>query len=100
VSRPKKMLPVLGQELEVGGPESARDGAQGCTDDCCSSPEMEETTAATSKIRAGNPEAAEGSAAPGIRERTVVRVEDWTVRVARPPWRSASRRCPAWRGRP
>ncbi|MGH3106465.1 MAG: heavy-metal-associated domain-containing protein, partial [Rubrobacteraceae bacterium] len=71
MSRPKKMLPVLGQvsqEPEVGRPESAHDGAAGCTDDCCSSPEMAGTSAATSKAR-------EGSAAPGVRERTVVRVE-------------------------
>jgi Zn2+/Cd2+-exporting ATPase len=68
VSRPKKMLPVLGQE-------SARDAAEGCTDDCCSSPEMVETPAATSKIREGNPRTAEGNTASGVRERTVVRVE-------------------------
>jgi Cd2+/Zn2+-exporting ATPase len=78
VSRPKKMLPVLGQvsqEPEVKGSESARDAADGCTDDCCSSPEMAGTSAASSKAREGNPEALEGSAAPGVRERTVVRVE-------------------------
>ena len=68
MSRPKKMLPVLGQE-------SARDAAEGCTDDCCSSPEMVETPAATSKIREGNPRTAEGNTASGVRERTVVRVE-------------------------
>jgi Cd2+/Zn2+-exporting ATPase len=62
------MLPVLGQE-------SARDAAEGCTDDCCSSPEMVETPAATSKIREGNPRTAEGNTASGVRERTVVRVE-------------------------
>jgi Zn2+/Cd2+-exporting ATPase len=71
VSRPKKMLPVLGQvsqEPEVKGSESARD-------DCCSSPGMVETSAATSKTREGSSEALEGRAAPGVRERTVVRVE-------------------------
>jgi Cd2+/Zn2+-exporting ATPase len=72
------MLPVLGQvsqEPEVGESESARDGTDGCTDDCCSSPGMVETSAATSKTREGNSEALEGRAAPGVRERTVVRVE-------------------------
>ncbi|HEX5700772.1 MAG TPA: cation transporter, partial [Rubrobacter sp.] len=68
MSRPKKMLPVLGQE-------SARDAADGCNDDCCSSPEIVETSAASSRTREENPRAAEGHTAPGVRERTVVRVE-------------------------
>ena len=78
MSRSKKMLPVLGQvsqEPEVGGQESARDGADGCTDDCCSSPGMVETPAATSKTGEENSRAGEGGDAPVVRERTVLRVE-------------------------
>jgi Zn2+/Cd2+-exporting ATPase len=74
VSRPKKMLPVLGQvsrESEVRGPESARGGA----DSCCSNPEVVERSAASSKTLEWNPKAPEGSATPGVRERTVVHVE-------------------------
>jgi Cd2+/Zn2+-exporting ATPase len=74
VSRPKKMLPVLGQaSLE---PEAARDEADSCTDDCCSGPETVETSAAaTPRTREANPEVPEESAALGTLERTVVRVE-------------------------
>jgi Zn2+/Cd2+-exporting ATPase len=78
VSRPKKMLPVLGQaspEPEVKEPEAARDEANSCTDDCCSTPESVETSAATPRTREANPETPEGSAALGVLERTVVRVE-------------------------
>jgi Zn2+/Cd2+-exporting ATPase len=78
VSRPKKMLPVLGQaspEPEVKEPEAARDEANSCTDDCCSTPESVETSAATPRAREANPETPEGSAALGVLERTVVRVE-------------------------
>jgi Cd2+/Zn2+-exporting ATPase len=78
VSRPKKMLPVLGQaspEPEVKEPEAARDEATSCTDDCCSTPETVETSAATPRTREANPEAPTGSAALGVLERTVVRVE-------------------------
>ena len=73
MSRPKKMLPVLGQASPE--PEAVRDGADGCTDDCCSSPETEETTAATPRTREANPEVPEESAALGVLERTVVHVE-------------------------
>jgi Zn2+/Cd2+-exporting ATPase len=73
VSRPKKMLPVLGQASPE--PEAARDGVDGCTDDCCSSPETVETSAATPNTREANPEAQEGDAPLGLLERTVVRVE-------------------------
>jgi Cd2+/Zn2+-exporting ATPase len=78
VSRPKKMLPVLGQvprEPEVKEPEAARDEADGCTDDCCQGPETAETPTATPRTREANPETPEGGAAPGVLERTVVRVE-------------------------
>src|SRR5215218_1082631 len=78
VSRPKKMLPVLGHaspEPEVKEPEAARDEADSCTDDCCSSPETVETSAATPSTREANPGAQAGSAAFGVLERTVVRVE-------------------------
>jgi Zn2+/Cd2+-exporting ATPase len=73
VSRPKKMLPVLGQASPE--PEAARDEADSCTDDCCSSPETVETSAATPRTREASPEAPAGSAALGVLERTVVRVE-------------------------
>jgi Zn2+/Cd2+-exporting ATPase len=78
VSRPKKMLPVLGQATpvpEVKEPEAARDEADSCTDDCCSSPEKVGTSAASPSTRVANPEALAGSAAVGVLERTVVRVE-------------------------
>jgi Zn2+/Cd2+-exporting ATPase len=73
MSRPKKMLPVLGQAPPE--PEAVRDGAEGCTDDCCSGPETVETSAATPKTREASPATPEGSAALGVLERTVVRVE-------------------------
>jgi Cd2+/Zn2+-exporting ATPase len=79
VSRPKRMLPVLGQaspEPEVKEPGAARDEANRCTDDCCSGPEtVDETSAATPRTREANPEAPAGSPALGVLERTVVRVE-------------------------
>jgi Zn2+/Cd2+-exporting ATPase len=81
VSRPKKMLPVLGQapqEPEVKEPVAARDEAdESCTDDCCSGVEVagEEASAATPRTREANPEAPEGGAPLGVLERTVVRVE-------------------------
>jgi Zn2+/Cd2+-exporting ATPase len=73
VSRPKKMLPVLGQASPE--PEAPRDGADWCTDDCCSSPEPVETSVATPRTREASSEVSEGSAALGALERTVVRVE-------------------------
>ena len=73
VSRPKKMLPVLGQASPK--PEAARDGGDGCTEDCCSGPETVETSAATPRTREANPETPVESAALGVLERTVVRVE-------------------------
>jgi Zn2+/Cd2+-exporting ATPase len=73
VSRPKKMLPVLGQASPE--PEAARDEADSCTDDCCSGPETVETSAASPGTREANPEAPEGGAPNGLLERTVVRVE-------------------------
>ena len=73
MSRPKKMLPVLGQASPE--PEAPRDGADGCTDDCCSSPEPVETSVATPRTREASSEVSEGSAALGALERTVVRVE-------------------------
>jgi Zn2+/Cd2+-exporting ATPase len=73
MSRPKKMLPVLGQASQE--PEAVRDGAEGCTDDCSSSPETVEMSAATPRTREASPATPEGSAALGVLERTVVRVE-------------------------
>ena len=78
MNRPKKMLPVLGQapqEPEMAGLEAARDGDDGCTDDCCQGLETAETPAAPPNTREANPEAKKGGAATGVLERTVVRVE-------------------------
>nr|MDP9479503.1 heavy-metal-associated domain-containing protein [Actinomycetota bacterium] len=80
MSRPKKMLPVLGQESqvqpEVREPEVAHAGEDGCADGCCCSDASPAgATAATPTTREANPEAPEGGAALGALERTVVRVE-------------------------
>src|SRR5215212_6280058 len=78
VSRPKKILPVLGQtpeEPEVGEPEAAHTEADGCTDGGCSDAEAVEPSAATPRIREANSETPEGGAPLGLLERTVVRVE-------------------------
>jgi Cd2+/Zn2+-exporting ATPase len=79
LSRPKKMLPVLGQarqEQEAADPRATHGDADGCADGCCSGPEAAGgTTAATPSTREANPEAPEGDAAVGVLERTVVRVE-------------------------
>ena len=79
MSRPKKMLPVLGQapqEQEVADPQATHGDADGCADGCCSGPEAAGgATAAAPSTREANPEAPEGDAAVGILERTVVRVE-------------------------
>ena len=76
MSRPKKMLPVLGQapqEPEVTGP--ARDEADGCADDCCSDVVAAEApTVVAPTTREANPEAPVGGSL-GVLERTVVRVE-------------------------
>ncbi len=78
MSRPKKMLPVLGQAPqvpEVREPEARHGEADGCDDGCCSDAASVEATA-TPTTREANPEApAEGDAALGVLERTVVRVE-------------------------
>ncbi|MDP9411811.1 MAG: cation transporter, partial [Actinomycetota bacterium] len=78
MSRPKKMLPVLGQAPqvpEVREPEARHGEADGCDDGCCSDAASVEVTA-TPTTREANPEApAEGDAALGVLERTVVRVE-------------------------
>jgi Zn2+/Cd2+-exporting ATPase len=80
VSRPKKMLPVVGQapppephETEALEPEEAPGGADGCTDACCSD-EAAEAPAAAPTTRGANPEDP-GGASLGVLERTVVRVE-------------------------
>jgi Zn2+/Cd2+-exporting ATPase len=80
LSRPKKMLPLLGQEPrepEVQKPEAALVEADDCcVDDCCSGAEETlEATAATPNTREANPEAPQGGAPLGLWERTVVRVE-------------------------
>ncbi len=78
MSRPKKMLPVLGQAPqvpEVREPEARHGEADGCDDGCCSDAASVEATA-TPTTREANPEApAEGDAALGALGRTVVRVE-------------------------
>jgi Cd2+/Zn2+-exporting ATPase len=79
LSRPKKMLPVLGQETqEPKGqkPEAALGEADGCADDCCSGAEGTLEGTATPSTREANPETPpEGGAPLGLLERTVVRVE-------------------------
>ena len=73
MSRPKNMLPVLGQAPQ--GQEAAQDKADdpaGCADDCCRSPETAQTPAATPKTRGAD---SGREAASGVLERTVVRVE-------------------------
>ncbi len=71
MSRPKKMLPVLGQAPQET--EAHLGEADGCADDCCSGPEAAgEARATTPSTREAQPE---GSAALGDLERTVVRVE-------------------------
>lgn len=78
MSRPKKMLPVLGQspqESDVIRESGAALGEpDGCTDGCC--PEVaEKAPAATPTTREANPEAPpSGTTLDGL-ERTVVRVE-------------------------
>src|SRR5829696_6306550 len=82
LSRPKKMLPLLGQEPrepEVQKqPEAALGEADGCVDDCCSGAEETlEAPAETPRTRqpASISETPEGGASLGPVERTVVRVE-------------------------
>jgi Cd2+/Zn2+-exporting ATPase len=84
LSRPKKMLPLLGQEPrepEVKKqPEAALGEADdgGCVDDCCSGAEETlEAPAETPRTRqpASISETPEGGAPLGLVERTVVRVE-------------------------
>jgi Cd2+/Zn2+-exporting ATPase len=81
VSRPKKMLPVLGQaplDREIEKPKTAREGTDGpvddCTDDCCQGPETAHTPAATPSMREANLEVP-GGVSDGVLQRTVVRVE-------------------------
>jgi Zn2+/Cd2+-exporting ATPase len=69
LSRPKKMLPVLGQAPQE--PEASHGEADGC----CSDSATVEADAATPRTREANPETPEGGAALGVLERTVVRVE-------------------------
>jgi Cd2+/Zn2+-exporting ATPase len=82
LSRPKKMLPLLGQEPQEPEvqkkPEAALGEADGCVGDCCSGAEETlEASAATPRTREAAPisEAPEGGAPLGLLERTVVRVE-------------------------
>jgi Zn2+/Cd2+-exporting ATPase len=77
LSRPKKMLPILGQtpeEPEVGEPEAAHTEADGCTAGCCSDAEAVEPSAAAPRTREANPES-QGGTTIGVMERSVVRVE-------------------------
>ena len=73
MSRPKKMLPVLGQSPEperaVSDPE-----IEGCADDCCSG-DAAEASASTPATRQKNPEVSVGGFVGGGFEKTVVRVE-------------------------
>jgi Zn2+/Cd2+-exporting ATPase len=82
LSRPKKMLPLLGQEPRE--PETQKQSevalreADGCVDDCCSgAQETLEAPAATPRAREAAPisKTPQGGAPLGLLERTVVRVE-------------------------
>jgi Zn2+/Cd2+-exporting ATPase len=81
LSRPKKMLPLLGQEPREPEVQKKPEAALGeaddcCVDDCCSGAEETlEASAATPNTREANPEAPENGAPLGLLERTVVRVE-------------------------
>ncbi|MDQ3639527.1 MAG: heavy-metal-associated domain-containing protein, partial [Actinomycetota bacterium] len=73
MSRPKKMLPILGQtpEPEQAGPDTDVDD---CADDCCVD-NVAEASASTPATRQENPEVPErGFVGVGF-EKTVVRVE-------------------------
>ena len=99
MSRPKKMLPLLGQAPQE--PEASHGEADGCADGCCSDSATVEADPATPRTREANPETPEGGAALGVLERTVVRVEGMDcASSARPPWSAASRPYPAWQGQP
>ena len=76
MNRPKKMLPVLGQEPRE--PEAGPDGTEetgGCTDDCCRDAGAAQEPPANRMTGVVNPEAPEVGVASGVLERTVVRVE-------------------------
>ena len=82
MSRPKKMLPVLGQapqEPKGQKPGAALREADGCAEACCSdNATVEKASAATPRTREANPETPSGApdGSPlGVLERTVVRVE-------------------------
>src|SRR5215212_4466482 len=84
LSRPKKMLPLLGQEPREPEVQKQSKGAlgeadDGCVDDCCSggAEEILEAPAANPRTReaASISEMPEGGASFGLLERTVVRVE-------------------------
>ena len=77
MSRPKKMLPVLGQasqEPEAREPHAAHGEAGGCSDGCCTD-DPSVAAAATPTTREANPEVPEAEYGIGALERTVVRVE-------------------------
>ena len=85
MSRPKKMLPVLGQATSVRPSEhehqTPHEEADSCSDGCCSEVPPE-TAAGTPKTRLANPEVVEVREGDALREgnlkdlqRTVVRVE-------------------------
>ena len=81
LSRPKRMLPVLGQEPAEpkAEPEAPREQeADACSDGCCSedgATGSDSATAATPTTREANPEVPGGTSVVGGLERTVVRVE-------------------------
>jgi Cd2+/Zn2+-exporting ATPase len=79
MSRPKKMLPVVGQEQPPKEAKPERpDETAGCSDGCCAPPSDTGSGIAASSAapttREANPEVPEGTPLPGA-GRTVVRVE-------------------------
>ncbi|MGB3634269.1 MAG: cation-translocating P-type ATPase [Rubrobacteraceae bacterium] len=76
MSRPKKVLPVVGQETPKPGTprEEVREEADTCSDTCCSE-EAASTVFAAPNTRETDPEIPTGGFAGGELDRTVVRVE-------------------------
>jgi Cd2+/Zn2+-exporting ATPase len=76
MSRPKKMLPVVGQEPPKEAKPERLDETADCSDGCCApSAEFAAAGSAAPATREANPEASGGAILLGGAERTVVRVE-------------------------
>jgi hypothetical protein len=91
VSRPKRMLPVLGQAPAPGpaAPDPGAPRAEGddCTDDCCSDVAAE-SSAATPTTREANPEAPPSDASQMAWRGPSCLLRGWTAPAARRPSRN------------